>query len=376
MSAIDLHTKPFDQETITKLEIFERYAQAWLPTFVMRPGSGPELCIFDFFAGTGYDINGVPGSPIRFLRTIQEHRGNMFNKKIKVTLYLNEFEPNKKQQNKFIQLKTSCEQFLEAHPGLEQIVEVEYSNEDCETLFPKLLPFIAKFPSLVYLDQNGIKFADEKYFLALEKTTTTDFLYFLSSSYFWRFGETEEFKKHLMIAMDEAKRNPYKHIHRNVLNQLRKKLPTSSKLKLYPFSIKRDPNIYGIIFGAKHPRAVDKFLTIAWGKNIMNGQANFDIDDDLPPTQMELFSERKPNKIESFQSEVRRKILAKELTNNKQLFDFTLEQGHIGSHAAVVLKRMKADKEVQYDSRSPLVNYESAYKNSKIVNFVVVGKNC
>ncbi|MDR0506513.1 MAG: hypothetical protein LBH32_06830 [Dysgonamonadaceae bacterium] len=31
----DLHSKPFDKGTITKLEIFENYAKEWLPTFVM-----------------------------------------------------------------------------------------------------------------------------------------------------------------------------------------------------------------------------------------------------------------------------------------------------------------------------------------------------
>ncbi len=374
MGAIDLHSKPFDEETIIKLEIFENYAQAWLPTFIMWPKSGPKLCIFDFFAGTGYDMNGVPGSPIRFLTKIQEYRGDMFKNKIKVDLYLNEFEPNKKKQEKFELLKKSCQQFLADRPGLEHLVNIIYSNEDCETLFPKLLPEINKYPSLVYLDQNGVKFADEKYFLALEKTTTTDFLYFLSSSYFWRFGQTEEFKKYLDIDMEEAKKDPYKHIHRNVLRQLKTKIPVTSKLKLYPFSIRREPNIHGIIFGAKHPRAVDKFLSIAWEKNSVNGQANFDIDDDIPEAQTSLFTDEKPTKIEAFQFEVHKKVLAGELTNNKQLFDFTLEQGHIGAHASAVLKSMKSGKEVHYESTSPLVNYDNAYKKSKILNYVVLAK--
>ena len=65
----DLHDKAFDEATIAKLEIFEDYAQAWIPTFVMQ--SIPTICIFDFFAGTGYDKNGVAGSPIRILEKIK-----------------------------------------------------------------------------------------------------------------------------------------------------------------------------------------------------------------------------------------------------------------------------------------------------------------
>ncbi len=75
----DLHESPFDETTIAKLEIFEDYAQAWIPTFVM---SGVDtICIYDFFAGTGYDKNGVEGSPIRLLNKIKEQIGNIFQKK-------------------------------------------------------------------------------------------------------------------------------------------------------------------------------------------------------------------------------------------------------------------------------------------------------
>lgn len=374
MSSKDLHGKPFDEETITKLEIFENYAQAWLPTFIMRPNPGAKICIFDFFAGTGYDINGVPGSPIRFLKKILEQRGNLFQKKVKVHLYLNEYEPNKRSQTKYALLQQSCELFLDANPGSRHLVEITYSNEDCAKLFPKLIPEIKKYPSLVYLDQNGVKFADEKYFLQLEATSTTDFLYFISSSYFWRFGNKEEFKKHLDIDMEEAKKDPYTHIHRNILAQLKRKMPVTSKLKLYPFSIKKEPNIHGIIFGAKHPRAVDKFLGIAWEKNDVNGQANFDIDNDLAKQQMDLFSGKKQTKIEAFHDEIRKKIIQGELKNNKELYDYTLEQGHIGSHASDVLKMMKKSKEVNYDSMSPLVTYDNVYKKPRVLNYIILNK--
>src|SRR5690606_36692975 len=133
---------------------------------------------------------------------------------------------------------------------------------------------------LVYLDQKGIKFLSDRYLLELEKTKRTEFLYFVSASYFWRLGESKDFKEHMDIDMASARKDPYKFIHRNIIEQLRKKLPSNTKVKLYPFSLKKGANIRGIIFGASHPRAVDKFLTIAWGRNETNGQANFDIDND------------------------------------------------------------------------------------------------
>ena len=227
----DLHEQPFDEATISKLEIFEDYAQAWIPTFVMQKRFR-EIHIFDFFAGTGYDKKGVPGSSIRFLRKIQEQKEYLFKNKVRVILHLNEFEPNKREQKKFELLKNSCSEFLKEDSGLLDRVEINYYNKDFEYLFSELYEIIRDFPSLVYLDQNGIKFLSEKYFLELEKTSQTDFLYFVSSSYFWRFGNSEEFKLHLDIDIEEAKKHGYKKIHRTITKELIKKLPNYSKLKL------------------------------------------------------------------------------------------------------------------------------------------------
>lgn len=93
MGRKDLHEKPFDSGTIAKLEIFEDYTQAWIPTFVMI--GVPVICIFDFFAGTGYDKAGIEGSPIRVLDKIKQHVDNIFQKKVKVKLFLNEYNPQK-----------------------------------------------------------------------------------------------------------------------------------------------------------------------------------------------------------------------------------------------------------------------------------------
>lgn len=339
MAYKDLHDSPFDQTTIAKLDFFEDYAQAWIPTFVMSEAD--TICIFDFFSGTGYDLNGVEGSPIRILKKIKEHIGNIFQKGVKVKVYFNEWEPNKKEQKKFELLQKACSDFLYENKDVNRAIELNLFNENFEELFPKLLPEIKKFPSLVYLDQNGIKFLSEKYFLELEKTRQTDFLYFVSASYFWRFGESEEFKVHLDIDMEAAKKEPYKFIHRNIIEQLRMKLPANSELKLYPFSLKKGANIHGIIFGATHPRAVNKFLGISWKRNEINGEANFDIDDDAAKIQATLFEGKRPTKIEDFQKRVAIKVLSGEITTNKKLLDFVYAEGHIGAHASDCLRRLK-----------------------------------
>lgn len=239
-------------------------------------------------------------------------------------------------------------------------------------MFPKLIAEIRNHPSLVYLDQNGIKFLSDKYLLELEKTKQTDFIYFISSSYFKRLGNTDEFKKHIELDIEELKNNPYRFIHKNVIEQLRKRLPPKSNLKLYPFSIKKGGNIFGIAFGAKHPLAVDKFLTIAWSRNPINGSANFDIDEDKSKMQVDLFGERRLTKIEAFKQKLRELVLAKKINNNFEALNFAYKEGHIGTHAADCLKDMKRKNEIQYEGVSPLVTYENVYKKKRSVEYKIL----
>jgi exosome complex RNA-binding protein Csl4 len=173
--------------------------------------------------------------------------------------------------------------------------------------------------------------------------------------------------------MDEAKKNPYKFIHVSIIEQLRKKLPRHSKLKLYPFSLKKGANIHGIIFGASHIRAVDKFLTIAWERNEDNGQANFDIFDNASVSQIDMFSgQRGRSRIESFQDMVRAKILNLEIKNNFDLYNYSMDQGFLGSHAADCVKLMKKQNQLTYDGGFPLVNYQNVYKKPKKISYALI----
>ncbi len=365
MPAIDHHDTPYDEGTIAKLELFEKYAEAWLPTFVM---SGVrEICIFDFFAGTGYDNNQVPGSAIRLLDRIKYYEKIIIERKTKIQVFLNEYK-----RDKFTVLQEAVNKYIEDNPQLKSFVEIDFYNEDFGILFEKLYTRIQKFPSLVYLDQNGIKYLADKYLLALEKTKKTDFLYFVSSSYFLRFGERPEFRVNLDLDIEYLKKNPYKAIHRSLIEQLKNKLPDDTKLRLYPFSIKKGSNIHGIIFGATHIRAVDKFLTISWARNSLNGEADYDIDDDGIKEQLDLFEGKRLTKIESFNENIRDKILKGIIKNNRQAYDFCLSQGHLGRHGAEVIREMKKEKLVDYDSRSPMVTYENVYDKRKIIMYKVL----
>ncbi len=363
--AKDLHDEPFDEGTLEKLKIFEDYAQAWIPTFVMQ--GVKTICIFDFFAGTGYDIKGVAGSPIRILQKIKEQIGNIHQRGVKIKFYVNEFK-----KKKFELLMKAIEEYLQKNSDVKRAVDVIYSNEDFDDIFTKLLDKMRDHRSLIYFDQSGMKYLSDKYLIELEKMKQTDFLYFVSSSYFWRFGDTREFQENIKLDMEAAKKNPFKYIHQSLLEQLRNKLSANTRLKLYPFTIKKGSGIYGIVFGASHIRAVDKFLKIAWYRNEVNGQANFDLYDDATKQQYDLFLTKRLTKLEAFKSNLKANILNGNIKNNLEALEFTYKEGHIPKYSSDCIREMKKDKLISYNEISPLVNYEQVFKNERSVKFKII----
>lgn len=357
----DINKKPFDEETLAKLDIFEDYAEAWIPTFVM---SGyKEIHIFDFFAGSGYDHIGIPGSPIRILQQIRKYLQHIFEKGTKVVFHINEYE-----KLKYEELQIACEKYVDQYPELRRILQIKPYCRDFADLFDELYSVIMKYPSLVYLDQYGVKFLSEKYIRAFENTKTTDFLYFVSTSHFLRFGNTLEFRKHFNFDVEHAKREPYKFIHRNLIKQMQGSLLSSSELKLYPFSIKKGNNIHGIIFGAKSIRAIDKFLDIAWRRSPVNGDANFDIDGEATIQQLDIFGNQRQTKKEVFAKKLQDYIKLNKVVTNKDIFNFTLSLGHPRQHGAAVVKTLKNNKLVNYPGKSPKVDYKYIKKNLEIID--------
>lgn len=85
----DINKKPFDESTVTKLEIFEGYLEGWLPVFINAPFSGSVL-VCDFFAGSGCDTEGTPGSPMRILKTIEKFHEGIVKKAMRIRVILNE----------------------------------------------------------------------------------------------------------------------------------------------------------------------------------------------------------------------------------------------------------------------------------------------
>ena len=352
----------FDDSTMTKLFIFEKYIENWLPVFLKQQKD--YIYIFDFFAGAGYDLKANAGSPIRILKQIVNYHSNIPDN-TKINLFFNE-----RDKKYFKNLQSNCDDYIKRYPFIDNIVNIKYYNEDFKNIFNSLKNTIGKYPSLVFMDQFGVKYSN--YISEFEKFDTTDFLFFISSSYLKRFAETTEFKNTLELTeedIEKFKNTSYKLIHEATIQFLKKRLSPNSQLRLYPFSLRKGSNIYGLIFGSKHPLAVDKFLYIVWKINPNNGKANYDIYNDKEKRQPNLFPKLVgKTTIQLFQESFKDKILNGTIQTNKDAYYYTIEKGNIPIHAIEVLKILKKDGIINYN-RSPLVNYDNVVKKRRIIKY-------
>jgi len=326
-----------------------------------------EVNIVDFFAGMGYDIQGTKGSPIRILDKINGFFDLLMQNETTINLYLNEYK-----NSKYEALKKNCTEYIEKNERLNRFVKIHFHNKDFNDVYSELIVKTENCPNLYIIDQSGIKFTNQNNFNTLLKLKQTDFLFFISSSFFKRFNREDEFTRHLGINEQDLQDNPYNFIHRVVLEKYRSLIPTSSDLKIYPFSIKKNANIYGIIFGSKHILGVEKFLHIAWKNNQINGEADYDIDEDKTKTQL-IFNFDNPNeskkltKIESFKANLEKHIKEKRFITNSELYYYTYENGHIAEHTNELLRELKKLKKISYIGHSK-INWKSI-KEGSIVEF-------
>lgn len=365
MTSRDIHNKPFEEGTITKLDLFEKYFEAWLPVFIHTTFVN-EVYICDFFAGPGKDTNGTYGSPLRFLRTLLKFKNQIIENNLKVNLILNEFE-----NPKFLMLEAEVNNWIARIGNFNNLLNIEKYNKDFFELFEEIYPRLTETANLLFFDQNGYKFITPDILQNVCKLNCTDFIFFVSSSYGYRFKDVfSKFVPDFEAMLDKIQ---YDQIHDYVTDCFQQVVSEFSDYSLYPFSIKKGSNIYGLIFGSQHPKGIDKFLEIAWKENPSNGKANYDIAHDAETIQLTIFG-KVLTKIEKFQYKLEKLILSQELSSNCDVYFYTLKKGHPKKHSIEVVKKLKKDHKIVY-SGQPKINFKNCYKNEIEIRFELNEKN-
>ena len=107
---------------------------------------------------------------------------------------------------------------------------------------------------------------------------------------------------------------------------------------------------------------------MAWKRDEISGDANFDIDDNNSKQQLDIFVGKKLSRKEEFSKALEEALEKGEIKNNEQALNFAYTHGHTGTHAAEVLKSLKG-KKIFYEGRSPLVTYSNVFKDRRLIDY-------
>lgn len=360
--ATDIHNRVFDEGTQIKLYILREYLKQWLPVFISRRQIlWNKIFIYDFFAGEGSDIVGNYGSPLIILDELRQYCTEIKSKKLDVKIVFNEFEKDKSEK-----LHRQCTEQLKVcrinsnnncpNNGLDDncVFNLLIENHDFKAFFNSIYPHMeaAKgYPRFMFLDQYGVKHITEEVLNQLAVLKRTDFIFFISSSFARRFIDNPEFHKYLKLTRQDFDTNKPYHCHRVIFNYYKSLLKPKTELALAPFSIKKNQNLYGLIFGTHHTLGMEKFLNICWKINPQTGDANFDIDHErINPDQPSLFEEYNiPTKLQLFEQDLKTKIVGKELKSNLEIYVYSLESGFLPMHANKVINELKSAGKIPKD---------------------------
>jgi three-Cys-motif partner protein len=369
--AKDFHDEPFDASTIKKLEIFRRYIREWLPVFLATNKGYDNVALYDFFAGPGKDAKGVMGSPLIIIEEVKgylEDNTKSHAQGIKVSLYFNDDDKDK---------------YIELHKTLKAkessaLFGVEVENKDFSDAFEAKFPVISAphTANLIILDQSGVKHVTEDVFRRLIDCRTTDILFFTSSAIINRFAGEQTITRYFPgISREKIKELETGQIHRFVCDYYRGLIPAGKEYYLAPFSIKKDANVYGVIFGTNSLRGLEKFLNVCWKLDPKTGEANYNIDGDRAWEGDTFFPEDNIiQKKDDFRSSLIAEIRKGGKTNN-DIYKYCLENGFLPKHANEILTILRKGGKLivsPEDSKWFYIGWDYySGKKDKVVTFAV-----
>lgn len=319
--ARNINKTVFDEATKLKLNLFGECFEEWLPVF-NHDLYTKALFIFDFFAGSGKDLDNNLGSPlILFEKAKGTDRKYCINAKKEIRFLFNDDKKDKSDE-----LKQNVAQYIEKcqieNNCTGCIYHYSIENNNFQHFFSKpLISDIFKnkdYGKFVLLDQYGFSQIDEYVFNQLISYPKTDFIFFISSSFISRFREHPNTRKYIDTSKINFEYIKPNEIHRAVADYFRDLIPVGKEYYLHHFSIRKEEkkgNYYGLIFGSNHTLGMEKFLKVCWKHDNFSGEANYNIDNNFEKNTLFYHPDNNVKK-ETVSKEIRKHILSGEITDN------------------------------------------------------------
>ena len=353
MPRTDHHAKPYDESTILKLSLYESYLKEWLGVFVH---SGGGVNIFDFHCGPGADVKGVKGSPLRCYDILLGYSDIISKNNTKIFAYFSDVDGEKINE---------LNSRIAAYPRLPATVKINVNEKAFEDAFRELYSVMdhPNASNFLFIDPTGVAMNHEifKKIFALKRT---DFLLFTPSSFCLRFKGTPSFKKcHPDLENTEVEDGRFR--HRYLCDYFKKYfIPMGATYYISPFSIKKERNVHGLIFGSHSLRGLEKFLRSCWRLDDKNGEANFGFRGDIPDSKQGLLLDEFGSiKQTNFNNYIRDMVLSGEIKNNKELFEQTLLKGFLPQHSKKILSELHKKGKI---AKPPVLSYTKIFNEKRI----------
>ena len=335
MAKKDINKHEFSEGTKLKLDIFRQCFREWYPVFVHNPYIS-HIYVYDMFAGSGKDSVMNPGSPIILF---QEARGKnkqyckalLKENAVGVTFGFNEIVDQKRKvlesnlSDELISCKKQCKEGMCPFDKSFYFKSEDFSSLINNRLLNNILSN-KKFAKFILLDQYGFKQINDEVFLRLVNAPTTDFIFFIASSFVKRFqvlpAVTSYFKKN-KITFDETKS---KECHKVITDYFKDLIPKDKKYYLHSFTIQKGSNYYGLIFGTGHPLGMEKFVKVCWREDKQAGESNCNLYNDFEPGTF-FYDIQHTNKKTLVFNDIRNKVLNCEIKDNLTGLDYALRCG-------------------------------------------------
>ena len=328
-------TDGFDAETVIKLDIYADYLQEWLPVPLSGRMGAQEAVIYDLFCGPGSDGNGKFGSPLRAIDVVTRNEATIQKSNVPVRLVFNDYD-----EDHISALQSAVGDVVASEDGV-KLATVEYHNRPFQEVFPELIDAQnERTASFFFIDQFGATSVGAAEFQVLHSLRSTDVLFYIASNWFRRFSDRPEAAK-WEIDKDEIMQVDYRLLHRFMVEQF--KAMVGNDYFVAPFSLKKMSNIYGLIFASHNSLGLEKFLNVAWRKDPYTGEASYDLFGESADdkSQVQLFD---ADKVTSFQTALRAKILAGDFATDKDIYIHMLESGFINRHAKPVVSELASKR--------------------------------
>ena len=374
MAKKDINKAEFTEETKLKLELFRECFREWYPVFINYRYI-KHIFVYDMFAGSGMDMARNPGSPIILFQEARgerrQHCRSMLNKDSAfVTFGFNELDAEKRKElesNIYTEFSSCKAQCTEAKCPFNN--SFYFASQDFSSLIKnkRLNQVLSnpKFAKFILLDQYGFKQINDDVFTRLINSPTTDFIFFVASSFIKRFKDlpavTTYFKKN-KITFDETQP---KECHKVITDYFRSLIPSGMNYYLHSFTIQKGSNYYGLIFGSGHSLGMEKFVKVCWRHDEQAGESNCNLYNDYEPGTL-FYDSKHPNKKNQVFQNIKEMVLRAEITDNISGLDYALKCGCEPKLFVEVMESLIKDKKIRvigtYNKRSTNIHRINEYK--------------